>query len=51
MERFGCVVNRLIRTNYGPFELGNLPLGTLIEIPPAHVVRFMDGLRKRGVEV
>jgi 23S rRNA pseudouridine2605 synthase len=41
MEHFGCVVNRLIRVQYGPFELGTLEPGTVKEIAPAEVVKAM----------
>lgn len=51
MEYFGCVVNRLIRTDYGPFHLGNLPLGALVEIQPRRVEDLIDDLRKRGAKV
>ncbi len=33
MEALGLKVNRLIRTSYGPFQLGNLAKGTVKEIP------------------
>ena len=32
LEHFGLRVNRLIRTAYGPFQLGNLPRGAIAEI-------------------
>jgi 23S rRNA pseudouridine2605 synthase len=32
MEHLGLSVNRLIRTSYGPFQLGNLPRGQVAEI-------------------
>ena len=32
MEHLGLTVNRLIRTAYGPFQLGNLPRGEVSEI-------------------
>ncbi len=32
MEHLGLAVNRLIRTAYGPFQLGNLPRGQVAEI-------------------
>lgn len=32
MEHLGLSVNRLIRTAYGPFQLGNLPRGQVAEI-------------------
>lgn len=43
MEALGYQVNRLIRTAYGPFQLGNLQRGALDEIP-AKVVREQLGL-------
>lgn len=33
MEYFGLQVNRLIRTNYGPFTLGKLKKGEVVEVP------------------
>ena len=38
MEHLGHTVTRLIRTSYGPFQLGNLPRGQVQEIP-ARVLR------------
>ena len=37
-EYFGLQVNRLIRTSFGPFHLGNLPIGAVKEVP-ANVVK------------
>ena len=34
MEALGLKVNRLLRTAFGPFQLGNLPRGALDEVPP-----------------
>ncbi len=34
LEHLGCRVNRLIRTAYGPFQLGNLAPGAVAEVPP-----------------
>jgi len=34
MEALGLSVNRLIRTAYGPFQLGNLVRGGVAEMPP-----------------
>lgn len=34
LEHLGLKVNRLIRTQYGPFELGDLRPGAVEEIPP-----------------
>lgn len=33
MEHLGYTVNRLIRTGYGPFQLGKLPRGHVEEVP------------------
>ncbi len=49
MEHFGCVVNRLIRVQYGPFQLNELPSGTIREVPPAEVQSFVDFLAAKGV--
>ncbi len=51
MEHFGCVVNRLIRTNYGPFELGDLKPGQMIEIPPYKVEALIEDLKNRGAKL
>jgi 23S rRNA pseudouridine2605 synthase len=37
LEHLGLQVTRLIRIGYGPFELGNLPPGTVDEVPPAQL--------------
>jgi 23S rRNA pseudouridine2605 synthase len=34
MAHLGLQVTRLIRTAYGPFELGYLPPGSAMEVPP-----------------
>lgn len=33
MEYYGLTVNRLIRTNFGPFKLGKMRTGEVIEVP------------------
>ncbi len=33
LEHLGLMVNRLIRTSYGPLQLGNLTRGTVSEVP------------------
>ena len=33
LDTLGLEVNRLIRTSYGPFQLGNLPVGQVEEVP------------------
>jgi 23S rRNA pseudouridine2605 synthase len=37
MEHLGLSVNRLIRLAYGPFQLGNLPRGSVEEVPRHHL--------------
>ncbi len=49
MEHFGCVVNRLIRVQYGPFHLGDLTAGSVREVPPETVKQFIAFLAARGV--
>jgi 23S rRNA pseudouridine2605 synthase len=48
VQHFGGQVNRLIRTQYGPFELGDLNNGVLREVPPRAVMRLMDKLEKKA---
>jgi 23S rRNA pseudouridine2605 synthase len=50
-EHFGCVVNRLVRLQYGPFTLGDLAPGDIREVPPAKVKDFVDYLAKKGVKL
>jgi 23S rRNA pseudouridine2605 synthase len=47
-EYYGCTVNRLIRTQYGPFMLGRLELGELKEVPAAQVKNFLASLPAAG---
>ena len=51
MEHFGCVVNRLIRTDYGPFHLGDLETGRLREVAPHEVRNLIEDLRARGAKI
>jgi len=46
LERLGLTVNRLIRTAYGPFQLGNLPRGQAARIRKQDLGRFMSTLKK-----
>ena len=48
-DHFGCVVNRLIRVQYGPFHLGDLTSGAVAEVAPQEVHRFLEFLAARGV--
>jgi 23S rRNA pseudouridine2605 synthase len=51
MEHFGCVVNRLIRVQYGPFQLGKLQQGALEEVQPEKVSELLAYLAGRGVAI
>ena len=44
LEHLGLEVSRLMRTTYGPFEMGNLLRGTAVEIPQAQVEKFRKDL-------
>ena len=48
VQHFGGQVNRLIRTQYGPFKLGDLEAGELREVPPRAVVRIMEQILPRA---
>ena len=50
-DYFGCVVNRLVRLQYGPFTLGDLEPGEIREVPAAQVKDFMDYLEKKGAKL
>ena len=42
LEHLGLKVNRLIRTGYGPFDLGDLPRGQAVELTGKPVARFLS---------
>ncbi len=46
LEHLGLAVNRLIRTRYGPFELGDLTPGEVTEVRRADLVTFRKTLEK-----
>lgn len=46
LEHLGLEVNRLIRVGYGPFELGDMPRGTAVEIPQVQVERLRKQLSR-----
>lgn len=48
LEYLGLEVNRLIRTRYGPFWLGDLPAGDVDEIRQHDLVTFRTVLSKPG---
>jgi len=50
-EHFGCVVNRLVRVQYGPFFLDDLAPGEITEVPPAKVKAFLDYLAGKGIQL
>lgn len=50
MAHLGLQVNRLIRTSYGPFELGQLLPGGAIEVPPNILHEKLAGYFARGPE-
>jgi 23S rRNA pseudouridine2605 synthase len=45
-EHLGLKVNRLIRTSFGPFQLGDLPRGGIEEIPPKVLKEQLGGRLK-----
>ncbi|MGC4252461.1 MAG: pseudouridine synthase [Sphingobium sp.] len=45
LEHLGLQVNRLIRTSYGPFHLGELPSGAVEEVRQHDLVVFRKGLK------
>ena len=48
MAHLGLQVTRLIRTAYGPFELGHLPAGSAMEVPPQTLQEKLPGYFARG---
>jgi 23S rRNA pseudouridine2605 synthase len=50
-DHHGCVVNRLVRLQYGPFSLGDLHPGEVREVPPSQVKDLMDFLVKKGAKL
>lgn len=47
MESLGLAVNRLIRLSYGPFHLGSLPKGAVLEIRHAMLREQVSGFFKK----
>jgi 23S rRNA pseudouridine2605 synthase len=47
MEYLELAVNRLIRLSYGPFHLGNLPKGSVLEIKPNMLKEQLPGFFKK----
>jgi 23S rRNA pseudouridine2605 synthase len=46
LEHLGLEVNRLIRTRYGPFVLGDLAAGTVGEVRKVDLVEYRNTLKK-----
>jgi len=46
MEALGLRVTRLIRTDYGPFSLGNIPRGQVLEVKPHILSQQIQGYFK-----
>ncbi len=47
-NHFGCEVNRLLRVQYGPFTLGDLPKHGLVEVAASEVEALVKELQARG---
>lgn len=47
MEYLELAVNRLIRLSYGPFHLGNLPKGSVLEIKPQMLKQQLPGFFRK----
>jgi 23S rRNA pseudouridine2605 synthase len=45
LEHLGLQVSRLIRTRYGPFVLGDLPPGAVVEVRQHDLVQFRKTLK------
>ncbi len=50
-DHFGCVVNRLVRLQYGPFSLGDMEPGDIREVPAARVKELIEFLEKKGAKL
>ncbi|MFC4292330.1 pseudouridine synthase [Sphingorhabdus arenilitoris] len=51
LEHLGLEVNRLIRTRYGPFVLGNMPTGEVAEIRRVDLIEFRNSLKKQNKQI
>ena len=48
LEHLGLKVNRLIRTAYGPFTLGEMPVGAIEEVRQHDLILFRKTLKDVG---
>jgi 23S rRNA pseudouridine2605 synthase len=51
MAHLGLQVSRLIRTAYGPFQLGYLPPGSAVEVPPNTLQEKLAGYFAQGSQL
>ncbi|MXO71497.1 pseudouridine synthase [Alteraurantiacibacter buctensis] len=49
LEHFGLEVSRLLRTAYGPYQLGDLPRGQAYELKKHEIEPFLSQLKKQGL--
>jgi 23S rRNA pseudouridine2605 synthase len=49
LEHLGLQVSRLIRTAYGPFVLGDLPAGAVVEVRQHDLVSFRKGFKQSSL--
>lgn len=49
LEHFGLEVSRLLRTAYGPYQLGDLPRGQAYELKRHEIEPFLSQLKKQGL--
>ncbi|MEK7342671.1 MAG: pseudouridine synthase [Pseudomonadota bacterium] len=50
LEHLGLKVSRLIRTAYGPFTLGEMPVGAVDEVRQHDLIQFRSSLKKAPQE-
>ena len=48
VQHYGGMVNRLIRTQYGPFKLDKIDSGEMIEVPQKTVALLVHNLKADG---
>jgi 23S rRNA pseudouridine2605 synthase len=49
LEHFGLEVSRLLRTSYGPYQLGDLPRGQAYELKKHEIEPFLSQLKRQGL--
>ena len=48
VQHYGGMVNRLIRTQYGPFKLDKIEAGEMVEVPQKAVALLVHNLKADG---